>query len=228
MLIGEVGEEARFDQHTGHGGFAKHHEGRFFHPPAAVVGHPVHAPLDEVSELETLRLVGVLVHAEHDVALGAFGIEAVTAAVIVFQLDHGVFALFHIEGGFVFADTEHVGFGPANMLGLLHGVAVQADEEVGLARVGNFGAALHRHETVALTGHDHIEGGIILLKILPQVLRDAERDVLLFAVGTGAARIIAAVAGVNHHPLDGVGRGGQIGNIRIGQRLANERTGDRQ
>ena len=171
-----------------------------------MIGHAIHPSLDEIGELQALQLVGVLVHLQQDVAFGAIGIEAVARVVIVFELDHGVLALGYVERRFVFADAEHVGLGAANVVGLLHGIAVQTDEKIGFHRIGDLRAALHRHEAVAVAGHHHLQVGVVLGKIGPQILGDTQRDVLLFAVGTGAARVGTAVAGVDHYALDLVGR----------------------
>ena len=83
------------------------------------------------------------------------------------------------------------------------GVRVDRDEEVGLVVVRDRGALVESHVQVLVAGQEHREAARVH-ELRPQLARDGQRDVLLErASGPARARVLSAVAGVDHHRPDG-------------------------
>ena len=91
---------------------------------------------------------------------------------------------------------------------------MNAHEQVRLGAAGDGHAAAEAHEVVRVAGHDGLHAGIVVDE-RGEALGDLEHDRLLsVASAADGARILAAVAGVDHD--DELGLDGLRGLLRLG------------
>ena len=126
-------------------------------------------------------------------------------------------------------EVEVVGLDAARR-GILAGVGVDGDEQIGLMLIGDGGARLQRNEGVVVAGVDDV-GAQLALQQPAQAQRDVEHQIFFQqAVGADGSGVVAAVTGIDDDASDlqaesanqralAVGGGLSLANLRIARIL---------
>ena len=192
VLLIPRGDEAKLYQTAWHGRQTEHSEvillGTHVLTPCGLTDIALHI----FRQFHTVLHVLVLNELEHDIALRRIGVVAlISLFVVLLKQDDGVLTLGHFQIlihtvplSRALALAQGIRLEPSGNAASGHSVDMNGYEEVGLVVVRNLSTTIELHETVRLSGVDHLHVRTVALYHLSEGEAELQRQVLLLRDGT--------------------------------------------
>ena len=156
-------------------------------------------------QFDTVLHILILDELKHDVALRRIRIVAlISLFVVLLQQDYSILTLSHfqillytVSLTSTFARTEGIGLETSGNPASGHSVDMNGNKKVGFIVVGNLSTTVKLHETVCLTGIDHLYIWTVALDHLSESEGELQRQVLLLRNGSDGTCIISTVSRID-------------------------------